>query len=190
MIEKQALRSELRKRRTAEVAALADGVKALLFRVPPGPLAALIRPGAMIGFYDPVSSEAPPTRYAQWYFERGHQLALPWFAARGDDMEFRLWENPFDEELLTPAPYGGRQPLVDAVAVSPDVLLVPVLGFTAQGARLGQGAGHYDRYLAQHPAVVPIGVAWDSQLCDALPQEAHDIPLRAIATPSRLYGPF
>lgn len=190
MIEKQVLRGELRKRRTAEVAALPDGVKALLFRVPPSPMAALVPLGAAIGGYDPVGSEAPPTRYAQWYFERGHQIALPWFAARGAEMEFRLWSNPFDADLLTPAPYGGRQPLSDAASVMPDLLFVPLLGFTAQGARLGQGAGHYDRYLAQHPAVVPIGIAWDSQLCEALPHEAHDIPLRAIATPSRLYGPF
>jgi 5-formyltetrahydrofolate cyclo-ligase len=190
MIEKQALRSALRESRTAEVAAIPDGVKALLFRVPPSPLSDLIPPGATIGVYDPVGSEAPPTRYAQWYFERGHQVALPWFAARGAAMQFRLWSNPLEEELLAPAPYGGRQPLADAGLVVPDVLFVPLLGFTADGVRLGQGGGHYDRFLAQHPAVVPIGIAWDSQLRAHLPTEPHDIPLHAVATPSRLYGPF
>lgn len=190
MIEKQALRSTLRKRRTAEVDALADGVTALLFRVPPSPLAALIPPGATIGIYDPVGSEAPPTRYAQWYFERGHQIALPWFAVRGAEMEFRLWSNPFDEGLLTAASYGGRQPLNDAASVMPDVLFVPLLGFTTQGARLGQGAGHYDRYLAEHPQVVPIGLAWDCQLVDQLPLEPHDRAMAAIVTTTRIYGPF
>ncbi len=41
-----------------------------------------------------------------------------------------------------------------------DVLFVPLVGFTAQGQRLGQGGGHYDRWLEAHPDAVPIGMAW------------------------------
>ncbi|HCH95451.1 MAG TPA: 5-formyltetrahydrofolate cyclo-ligase, partial [Erythrobacter sp.] len=35
-----------------------------------------------------------------------------------------------------------------------------------------------------------IGLAWDSQMVDDLPSEAHDIPLSAVVTPTRIYGPF
>ena len=35
-----------------------------------------------------------------------------------------------------------------------------------------------------------IGLAWDCQLVDDLPHEAHDRPLAAVVTPTRLYGPF
>jgi 5-formyltetrahydrofolate cyclo-ligase len=70
------------------------------------------------------------------------------------------------------------------------VLFVPLIGFTADGARLGQGGGHYDRWLPEHPGTLTIGLAWDCQLEDTLPHEAHDQPLRAVVTPTRLYGPW
>ena len=64
------------------------------------------------------------------------------------------------------------------------------MGFTAQGKRLGQGGGHYDRWLASRPATLRIGLAWDAQLVEELPVEPHDMALNAIVTPTRLYGPF
>lgn len=67
-------------------------------------------------------------------------------------------------------------------------MFVPCVGFTADGGRLGQGAGHYDRWLAAHPSAVAIGLAWDCQLVDELPTEPHDHPLDAVVTPTRLYG--
>jgi 5-formyltetrahydrofolate cyclo-ligase len=33
-------------------------------------------------------------------------------------------------------------------------------------------------------------MAWDVQKVDELPLEPHDFPLKAIVTPTRLYGPF
>jgi len=60
--------------------------------------------------------------------------------------------------------------------------------FAAALDRLGQGGGHYDRWLAEHPAVQKIGLAWDAQLCADLPTEPHDIPLDAVITPTRIYG--
>jgi 5-formyltetrahydrofolate cyclo-ligase len=89
-----------------------------------------------------------------------------------------------------PAPYGGLQPPATAEELTVDLAIVPLLGFTAEGQRLGQGGGHYDRYLAEHPAVIPIGIGWDCQLVEALPLEPHDRPLRAVVTPTRFYGPF
>ena len=65
------------------------------------------------------------------------------------------------------------------------------MGFTPSGKRLGQGGGHYDRWLAEHPAVLKIGLAWDIQCVepeDALPTEPHDIALDAVVTPTRMYG--
>jgi 5-formyltetrahydrofolate cyclo-ligase len=63
-----------------------------------------------------------------------------------------------------------------------------LLGFTRDGHRLGQGGGHYDRWLASHPQVVALGLGWDCQLLDNLPLEPHDCALRAIVTPTRIYG--
>ena len=105
-------------------------------------------------------------------------------------MQFRLWANPFDEGSLEKAPYGGLQPPIEAEEAAIHLAIVPLLGFTARGQRLGQGGGHYDRYLTDHPNVIPIGLGWDCQLVETLPLEPHDQPLRAVVTPTRFYGPF
>lgn len=190
MIDKQALRAELRRRRTDHEAAIPDSVRALLFRLPPAPLLNLVPDGAVIGVYHPVAGEASPLGYARWFAERGHSIVLPWFAERAAPMQFRVWTNPFDDDDLITAPYGGLQPAESEAEAAPAVLIVPLLGFTANGHRLGQGGGHYDRYLAHHAAAVAIGIAWDCQLEAELPTEPHDIPLRAVVTPTRFYGPF
>lgn len=190
MTDKKALRTELRCRRAEHEAAIPESVRALLFLRPPAPLLELIPAGATIGVYHPLGSEASPLGYARWFAERGHGIALPWFANRDAAMQFRIWDNPFSDDGLQPAPWGGLQPGDDAQSADPQVLVVPLLGFTGDGHRLGQGGGHYDRYLAGHTSAVPIGIGWDCQQVPALPLEPHDCPLRAVITPTRFYGPF
>ena len=102
-------------------------------------------------------------------------------------MLFREWSDPWDDDLLDEGPYGALQPGGPAPGLVPDALFVPLIGFTADGHRLGQGGGHYDRWLAAHPACLAIGLAWDCQLVDRLPVEPHDRRLNAVVTPSRIY---
>lgn len=70
--------------------------------------------------------------------------------------------------------------------VSPDVLdfvLVPGLVFDRKGGRIGYGAGYYDRFLKEVPGhVVAIGVAFDFQVLDLIPQTQFDVPVRKILT--------
>lgn len=187
---KAALRKALRAARRDHVAALDPRVKALLFKRPPAALGALIPHGATVGLYAAIGDEAPTHAYAAHFHEAGHKVAMPWFAAREAPMEFRHWASPYLDDLMEPGPWRAPQPRPDADSLEPDVLFVPLVGFTADGRRLGQGGGHYDRWLEQHPDVPAIGMAWDSQLADDLPFEAHDRPLAAVVTPTRLYGPF
>lgn len=189
-MNKAALRKELRERRRAHVAGLPDTVRALLFRRPPGAIAELIPPGAVVGVYAETLEEAPASAYARWFYEAGYPIALPWFKNRDERMAFRHWENPFTDDHLAPGPWQIRQPGEDAEAFTPDVLFVPLVGFTASGARLGMGAGHYDRWLAEHSDALAIGLAWDCQEVAALPLEPHDRLLAAVVTPTRVLGPF
>ena len=187
---KAALRKRLRAERRAHVAALPEATRALLFMRPPRAIADAIPPGAIVGVYAETPEEAPAMRYARWLFEQGHPIALPWFADRGADMEFRAWDNPFESDALVLGPWGVRQPGPEAGPVTPALAFVPLVGFTAGGARLGMGAGHYDRWLAAHPECRAIGLAWDCQEVPFLPTEPHDRPLAAVITPTRLFGPF
>ncbi len=58
-----------------------------------------------------------------------------------------------------------------------DLVVCPGLAFTAQGQRLGRGGGFYDRFLAQHPAPILMGVCLQQQVVPALPVDAHDIAM-------------
>ncbi|HQS98329.1 5-formyltetrahydrofolate cyclo-ligase [Novosphingobium sp. 17-62-19] len=191
MEAKNGLRSELRARRNAHVLAIDPRVMALMFKRPPSPVAALVPEGAVVGLYVAGPAEAPATAYARYFHEAGHKVALPWFESRAAPMVFREWTSPWGDDLLEPGPWKGIvQPASDAALVVPDVLFVPLVGFSANGGRLGQGGGHYDRWLEANPFARPIGLAWDCQLVDDLPREPHDVPLHAVVTPTRIYGPW
>lgn len=106
-------------------------------------------------------------------------LALPFAQCSPVRMHYRAWD-------------GGAPPLVDdcgipssaGAPVVPDVVLVPSVGYTRTGLRLGYGGGYFDRWLAQHPEVTAIGVAWACAEIDADAFEAqpHDQPLTLIVT--------
>ena len=187
MTQKPLLRARYRKLRREHVAALPDATRKLLFLRPPAPIAAMAAQGALVGLYHAMPHEAPSRAYAQWFFENGSTIALPWFAAPDAEMRFREWRDPYGDAGLEQGPHGAMQPAGDAPEVTPALAFVPLLAFTPGGERLGQGGGHYDRWLAAHPETRPIGLAWDCQLADDLPCEPHDRRLRAVVTPTRFY---
>ncbi len=187
MNEKQQLRARLRQLRRDHVAALPAATRGLLFLRPPGPVAAMAPEGSCIGLYHALPAEAPARSYARWFFENGRSIALPWFADRDAPMQFRSWRDPYDDEGLEVGPLGMLQPGIGAEEFIPATVFVPLIGFTARGERLGQGGGHYDRWLAANPAARAFGLAWDCQLVDSLPTEPHDRRLHGVVTPTRFY---
>ncbi|UAB79746.1 5-formyltetrahydrofolate cyclo-ligase [Erythrobacter sp. SCSIO 43205] len=185
---KSDLRKALRKSRREHVAAQPDMVRALLFNTPPRPLLPKIAAGAVIGLYHATEFEAPTNAYARFFHEAGHRIALPHFENEAAPMEFREHTDPHGHSDLEPGPFGLVQPSQTAEVISPDIVFVPLVGFTKRLERLGQGGGHYDRWLSAHPDTKAIGLAWDVQLCDELPTEPHDKTLDGVITPTRLYG--
>lgn len=112
-------------------------------------------------------------------------LCLPCIEQPDAPLVFRPWT------LETPMKKGAHnipEPDSTEQAVKPDIILVPTLGYTRQGDRIGYGKGYYDRTLAalkaQYHPFVTIGIAWscgDLSAFDYQPQ-AHDVPLDAILT--------
>ena len=80
------------------------------------------------------------------------------------------------DEAGVPAPF----PL--AATVTPDLILTPLLAFDADGGRLGQGGGYYDRTFGALPDAVRVGFAYAGQAVENLPVEAHDIRLHGVLT--------
>lgn len=188
--QKATIRKALRKARREHAAALPREVSALVFRAPPAPVAALVPEHATIGLYRADPGEAPAGSYARHFMEKGHRVALPRITGLDSPMTFHVHTDPYGESDLEEGPMGLMQPAADAEVVEPEVLFMPLVGFTERGERIGQGGGFYDRWLAAHPDTLAIGMAWDVQRVDSLPVEDHDMPLTAIVTPTRIYGPF
>ncbi|QLC21708.1 5-formyltetrahydrofolate cyclo-ligase [Parasphingopyxis sp. CP4] len=139
----------------------------------------------IIGGYAAMTSEIDPLETQKSYVEKGGQVALPFFTDRQSPMEFREWTG----EALTAGPFGLRQPAGDAPKLSPNTLLIPLVAVDRAGNRVGQGQGHYDRYLAENRAKQPlttIGLAWECQIAEEIPADPWDEPLDYIATPERL----
>jgi len=64
-----------------------------------------------------------------------------------------------------------------------DLVIVPGLGFTPKGYRIGRGMGFYDRFLAQNDFVgLSCGLAFEEQIVPTLPVLDHDIPLSMLCT--------
>ena len=106
-------------------------------------------------------------------------LALPHHSGRVDTMDFRRWM-PGDD--LVQGPWGTPQPVEGQKMAVPDLVFCPLVGFDRHGGRLGQGGGHYDRYLAAHPQTLRIGIGWSVQEVDCVPVESTDMMLDAILT--------
>src|SRR5438477_10923636 len=57
-----------------------------------------------------------------------------------------------------------------------DLVLVPGIAFTRAGARIGRGAGFFDRFLAHRAArALKIGIAFSFQICGSLSPERYDV---------------
>lgn len=104
------------------------------------------------------------------------------------------------DTVMTKNKFGIEEPSLNSTSIvellSHDCLLMPLVGFDAQGNRLGMGGGFYDRTLAPLKNVswnttnsarrpLLIGVAHDCQQVEQLPIEAWDIPLDVIITPTQ-----
>jgi len=68
-----------------------------------------------------------------------------------------------------------------------DLLIVPGLAFTSEGARLGRGGGYYDTWLrkardVQRPFLA-VALAFSQQVVEDIPMEDHDCKVDLIITP-------
>ncbi len=140
----------------------------------------------VLGVYWPMTGEFNPCALARWaQVEFGCALALPYATKAPPTMKFTTWDGE------TPTGYDEWGiPNPNGKPVEPDVLIVPCLGFTATGYRLGYGGGYYDRYLGQHPEVCALGAAWDAGLLGTaqFTPAGHDQPLMAVFTEGHTWG--
>ncbi|KAF6208652.1 hypothetical protein GE061_017110 [Apolygus lucorum] len=94
-----------------------------------------------------------------------------------------------DYENLAPNSWGIKEPLQEELRESSalngglDLVIVPGLGFTNTGQRIGRGKGYYDKFLSEMKLLregscfTTIGVAFKEQIVDEIPTSEHDFRL-------------
>ena len=110
--------------------------------------------------YEPLPGEPDLDRLVAWASAAGVDVFVP--AVDGPDLRVEP---------------GGVDP------TTLDVVIVPGLAFTVDGHRLGQGGGHFDRFLPRlSPSCLKAGVAFREQVVDVVPMEPHDVVLDVVIT--------
>lgn len=143
-----------------------------------------VTPGTIVSGFAAIRDEINPGDLMLWLHAEGSKLALPVMVGKGKPLVMRAWA-PGD--VMEAAAWGIAEPMADKPEVEPDVVLVPLLAFDANGYRLGYGGGFYDRTLQKLRAkkrVTAVGVAYDEQKVDAVPVESYDQRLDWVLTPS------
>lgn len=139
-------------------------------------------PSIDIAGYWPIGEEADIRPLMTALDQRGHRVALPRVIRREAPLRFIRWR-PGDD--LAPGFGAIPEPAADGEAITPSVILLPLLAFDADGRRLGYGGGFYDRTLADLRAraqVEAIGVAYSEQEVDSLSVAEHDEHLDWVVT--------
>ena len=147
--------------------------------------------GYVAGYW--ASHGEVPLHLLQMRLSDTHVWCLP--CVHGDGtLRFGPWR-PGDE--LVANRYGIPEPALEqgSLLAPADmaVVVLPVLGFTRDGHRLGMGGGYYDRSFAfRQQAPAPpwlVGAAYSFQQLDSLAAQPWDVRLDAIATEKELIEP-
>ena len=140
----------------------------------------------LVGFYWPFKGEFDARPLARALLKEGARFALPVVVEKAAPLIFREW---WPGKTLTPGVWNIPVP-AEGEPVTPEALLVPLVGFDRQGYRLGYGGGFYDRTLAaitdrvgRKPLTVGVGFEL-SQIATIHPQP-FDIPMDLIITEAR-----
>jgi 5-formyltetrahydrofolate cyclo-ligase len=141
-----------------------------------------LQAGTVISGFMPMKSEINPIPLLRRLAQAGAQLALPAIAGRGKPLSMRAWKfgDPFKA-----GQWGIREPVADAPAVEPDILIVPLACFDCRGHRIGYGAGYYDMTIAALRAkkkITAIGIAFALQEIPLVPATERDERLDLVLT--------
>ena len=144
-------------------------------------------PGTIISGFLPIHSEIDARPLMAELRKMGAQLCLPAVISK-TEIIFRKFDRQGE---LIPAGFGTLAPPKDTAILDPQIMLVPLSAFDARGHRIGYGAGHYDRAIAKliEKDLTPrlIGLGFNCQRIDLVPDETHDVALEAIITETGLH---
>ena len=135
-----------------------------------------------IGVYYPIGSEILTQNIIQELISNGQEVFLP--KVVDGKIEFRKIT---DFSSLEKGSFDIMEPKDDCkVNNSLDVILVPTVGISPTGVRLGYGHGFYDKFLAEHKTTT-ISLILEKQIIKNIPKSEHDILMNWIVTEDRMF---
>ena len=139
-----------------------------------------------IGTYISFRDELDTKKLNQYLLERGLNLALPAIDFQTKEINFFMYHK--NTELIENK-FSILEPKNKDKVIFPKIILIPLLGYSKSGFRLGYGGGYYDKYLSKIGIgdVKKIGIAFSFQEVEEIPVEDHDERLDWILTEKHLY---
>ena len=140
-----------------------------------------------IGSYFPFRNEISTKLIHELLFSLEFKISLPCVNDEDQNLIFRNWKTNDD---LVKNKYSILQPKDDAIEDYPEMIIVPLVGFSMSGYRLGYGGGYYDRFIdAKNKSgkIITVGFGYTFQEVNDLPIESHDQKLNWILTEKYLY---
>lgn len=133
-----------------------------------------------IGLYYPVGSEVDIRDLYDYLWRRDVKISLPrtFKLKNNNEMEFLL----FEESTALIHNNGLVEPPKNAEFQIPEIFIIPIIAFDNKLHRIGSGKGFYDRYLANNPSAIKIGVAFSEQQVAKINHEFSDVPMDIIVT--------
>lgn len=146
-----------------------------------------VDPGMIVSGFWPMRSEVDVRPAMHALMEAGARLCLPAIL----DKTTMIFRELRRDTTLIDMGFGTLGPNAQAAVLEPALMFVPLAAFDRRGHRLGYGAGYYDRaiarLLAQGRSPRLIGIGFDCQEIDRVPDQPHDVPLAEILTESGLH---
>jgi 5-formyltetrahydrofolate cyclo-ligase len=145
----------------------------------------LLAEARTVAVYAALGSEVDPGPAAALLRARGVRVLYPRSAPGARRLAFCACP----PAGLVAGPLGAAEPPAGTPEVplaEVDAFLLPGLGFSQDGIRLGRGGGYYDTTLRLAARAARVGLGFDLQLVEALPREPHDAPLDALVTEARV----
>ena len=130
-----------------------------------------------IACYSPIGSEVNTHDIMLNILEQGKNLLLPRII--DDNIQFYIVPNL---EKLEKGSFEIMEPKDSCEkAKKIDCVLIPTVGASKLGVRLGYGKGYYDRFLSSTNAV-KISLTYSKQIIKSIPSDLHDIKIDWIVT--------
>lgn len=126
-----------------------------------------------LAVYWPIQSEPDLRSCYRQLQQAGFRLALPLVIGKDRPLSFLDWQAG---DAMVEDAYGIAIPGHGRQVAQPPVLVIPCLGWNADGYRLGYGGGFYDRTLASTPRPLAIGIAYACTQAEFIVED-HDIPM-------------